>query len=183
MRLSFRVLVGAVLYLAVSGCQGLTRAAEAPSPDAHSEWAASLTQTWQELGAGRYAVADRLLAEYQSRYPASIDAIEAMYWRAIYRLDPANPAASTHEAIALLDAYLASSQTPHRTESQILRRIAVALDARPKEVAASNSNTAPTTAPKDDKAQADEITRLKDELAKANAELERIKRRLAQPKP
>ena len=35
----------------------------------------------------------------------------------------------------------------------------------------------------DEKARDEEITRLKEELSKANAELERIKRRLAQPNP
>ena len=56
------------------------------------------------------------------------------------------------------------------------------LEARQKESAAA-ATTGTVSPPKDDKAQSEEIARLKDELAKANAELERIKRRLAQPKP
>ena len=159
----------------------MTPGPEAPSPT-ESEWAGSLTQTWQEVGAGRYAVADRLLADFATRHPGSVEAMDATYWRAVYKLDPANPTSSAHDAIALLDAYLASGQTPHRLEAQAMRRVALALEARPKESAPASA-TGTVSQPKDDKAQSEEITRLKDELAKANAELERIKRRLAQPKP
>jgi len=50
--------------------------------------------------------------------------------------------------------------------------------------AANQSTVAKAEPPKpDDKAKDEELQRVKDELAKANAELERIKRRLTQPKP
>ncbi len=177
-----RVLRGAALCVAMVGCGRMTPGPEAPSPTAHSEWAGSLTQSWQEVGAGRYGVADRLLAEFATRHAGSVEAVDAAYWRALYKLDPANPASSAHDAIALLDTYLASGQTPHRAEAHAMRRVAIALEARPKESAPA-STTGTVSQPKDDKAQSEELARLKDELAKANAELERIKRRLAQPKP
>ena len=177
-----RALRGAALCVAMTGCGRMTPGPEVPSPTANSDWAGSLTQTWQEVGAGRYAVADRLLAEFAIRHAGSAEATDASYWRAVFKLDPANPASSAHDAIALLDTYLASGQTPHRTEAHAMRRVALALEARQKESAAA-ATTGTVSPPKDDKAQSEEIARLKDELAKANAELERIKRRLAQPKP
>jgi hypothetical protein len=75
-----------------------------------------------------------------------------------------------------------------------LRRVAAQLDAANRlaasaTIAAHEATAAspgrPTSDSRSDQrsadAGADEIKRLKDELAKANAELERIKRRLAQP--
>ena len=95
--------------------------------------------------------------------------------------------------MATLDAYLADPRPhDHAIEAITLRRVAAQLDAANR-LAASASNAAhevatnsPTRAAtgseaKTADANADEIKRLKDELAKANAELERIKRRLAQP--
>ena len=76
---------------------------------------------------------------------------------------------------------LASGTTTHRTEAQTLRRVATALETARSTTASTPSKTEVVKV--DDKAQSEELARLRDELARANAELERIKRRLAQPKP
>lgn len=152
-----------------------------PAPAPRSEWNAWLLQASQEAGAGNFAVADRLLTDYGSRFPATPEASEAMYWRALYKLDPSNSATAPKEAGVLLDGYLASGTPLHRAEAQTLRRVATSLEAAKN--APTNSATKTEVVKVDDKAQAEEVTRLRDELARANAELERIKRRLAQPKP
>jgi hypothetical protein len=70
-------------------------------------------------------------------------------------------------------------------EAEILRDIAVRLQAGPPAVAvaspAPGASAGPATGAADLKAKDTEIQRLKDELAKANDELERIKRRLTAP--
>jgi len=138
-----------------------------------------MSQASQEAAAGRYGVADRLLTDFTSRYPASSEAAESMFWRAVFKLDPQNPNASTHDAGVLLDSYLANGLAPRRGEAGALRRVVSALEAKPTVVQSATPAKAADATP--DKAKDDEIARLKDELAKANAELERIKKRLAQP--
>lgn len=167
---------------------GLTLAActmrrvEPPSP-ARSEWTTTLPQVTLEAQASRYAAADRLLSDFAARHPGSAEAAETIYWRALYRLDPANPASSPHEAVALFDSYLGSPAAgAHRAEATALRRLASAVETR---LASAGTSAAPAQAQPAaaDKARDEELQRLRDELAKANAELERIRRRLAQPKP
>ena len=178
--MSARVARVALLVAVVTGCRtGQARLVE-PVPAGRAEWAGWLGQATQEAAAGHFAVADKLLADYIVRFPASPEASDAMYWRGVYKLDPSNTTAAAREAAVLLDGYLASGAAAHRVEAQTLRRIAGVMDAR--------AATSPTTsAPRvevvkvEDKARDEEIQRLKDELAKTNAELDRIKRRLAQP--
>ena len=168
------------LALTLAACTGSrTHLAEA-APSARAEWTPWLLQASQEASTGNYAVADKLLAEYVTRFPASPEAADAMYWRALYKMDPTNSMGTPRDAAALLDAYLTSGSTAHRAEAQTLRRVAQALE--------SASRTTAPVIPKaevvkvEDKARDEELAHVKEELSKANAELDRIKRRLA-PKP
>jgi hypothetical protein len=114
-----------------------------------------------------------------------MEALDASYYRALFKLDPANPTGTVRDAEALLDAYLAvSGPLPMRADATTLRRIATALE-HGTAVATSSPNASGSSAaaPATDKARDEELQRVRDELTKANAELERIKRRLAQPKP
>jgi hypothetical protein len=173
-----------VLCVTLAGCRSGQVSTGATQPAPRSEWNATFAQASQDASAGRYAVADRVLTDFATRNPSSADAVEAIYWRALYKLDPANQTPSPREAAALLDSYLASFDAPRKAEAVMLRRLATLLETR---TASPSVGGATTLVPKvelpADKAKDDEIQRLKDELAKANAELERIKRRLAQPKP
>jgi hypothetical protein len=123
-------------------------------------------------------------------------------------MDPANHSASLNAALVSLDAYIAdTTYREHVIEAISLRRVAGELqslnaiavtalaqakdakasaatataaandakDAAAKDAAAKFTDVSATTA------SAEEIKRLKDELAKANAELERIRKRLSQP--
>ena len=171
------------------GCAQLRKAnaAVALAP-MEGQLTATLRQADQEALASRFGVADRLLTDFADKNPGTPESVETGFWRALFKLDPANQTAGLRDAIALLDAYLATPTViSHRSAATSLRRVAVALD-RPATMSAAAA--APSSAPSgkaepksDEKSNAEEVQRLKDELAKATAELERIKRRLAQPNP
>ena len=170
-----------VAAFAMAACRTGSANLVTPAPVARADWSTALLQASQEASGGKYSAADRILLDFTTRYPASGEAVESMYWRALYKLDPANPVSGARDAGVLLDSYLGSGNATHRAEALTLRRVATALEARasaPAAVAPAKPDTPPN-----DKAKDEEIQRLKEELAKANAELERIKRRLAQPKP
>jgi hypothetical protein len=115
---------------------------------------------------------------------------DSLYWKAVTHLDAANERGSTDSAVKFLDRYLANgTQQAHRLEALTLRRLArdamqlsrveAALQAKNAEPSRSSSDASP----KRDEEAVKEIQRLKEELAKANEELERIRKRLATPKP
>jgi len=175
--------------LLAEGCGPLRAASASPQAPMEGQLSTTLRQADREVLAARFGVADRLLTDFAEQQPDAPERVEVGFWRALFKLDPANPTATPRDAIALLDAYLASRQVvAHRGAATSLRRIAVALDRPPTVVVASPAPTAPSTRPEArpetrPDTNADEVQRLRDELAKANAELERIKRRLAQPSP
>ena len=113
-----------------------------------------------------------------------------MYWQAIENLDVSNKSGTLDTAIAKLDAYLASAGTlAHEKEARVLRTLArnsqqlARVEATLEQARANPPEPRPRES--DTKARDEEslkeIQRLKDELAAANAELERIKKRLAAP--
>jgi hypothetical protein len=123
--------------------------------------------------------------------PAGAD---SLYWKAVNHLDAANQRGSLDTAVLALDAYLAGGTTqPHRQEALVLRQLArdsrqlarvegllrlARTDSTPQ-----RSNTGEAELRRRDEESVKEIQRLKEELAKANEELERIRKRLAAPKP
>ena len=126
---------------------------------------------------GRYDDADRILAAFVHDYPGTAEAQESGYWRAIYKLDPANKTANTRDALAGLDAYLAASRAgTHRGEATTIRRLAQQLVSLDRALSSKPTET-------HDKARDEEVQKLKDELQATKDELELIKRRLATPKP
>ena len=173
----------AAVLLAVAGIAGCVPYHKAPPPaplpTAASEWPTTYATALSEARESRLGTADRALTDFAQRFPGSPEAAEVAYWRAVYKLDPSN-AASTKDAATLLDAYLTATPAGlHRIEATALRKLITALDARTAALAAQAVVPVPRA---EDKAQQEELLRLRDELAKANAELTRIRRRLAQPK-
>lgn len=125
--------------------------------------------------------------------PAPEIAPDSLYWKAILELDAANPQGSLDSATAYLDAYLAASGVqPHRREALVLRQLArdarrlarveSALQQVRSDTSRIRANGEGEGRRRDEEA-VKEIQRLKDELAKANEELERIRKRLTAPKP
>ena len=180
MRPAARTALGAALVCAGSACQpSRPDPVPTPVPTAASEWPRAHSQAAIDAREGRIPVADRGLVAFAARFPNSPEAAEVPYWRAVIKLDPANPA-SSHEALLLLDAYLADTAfRAHRMEATTLRRLEAALEQRTAALAAQP--VTPAVRP-EDKARDEELARLRDELARANAELTRIKRRLTRPK-
>ena len=156
----------AALTACTTGQQHLAEPAAGPM-----EGATTIAQAAQEANAGRYGVADKLLSDYAVRYPSTSEATDATYWRALYRIDPANQNASPREAAQLLDNYLASNNGTHKTEAQSLRRIVGAIEARTTAAANSPAMLRTEPAKPEDRSKDDELQKVKVELAKANAEL------------
>ena len=177
----------AVVLIAAAAC--VTGRVGSTGAAAGHDWNDVLTQAEAAARDHRYAEADRLLADFAARYPGSEGATESLYWRGVISLEPENHDASPQIAAALLETYNRSgSALPHRLEADILRHLALrvqALSGGAVATAAAPSSAAnPSASPDrsaDLKAKDTEIQRLKDELAKANDELERIKRRLTTP--
>ena len=151
------------------------------------DWNETLTQAEAAASDHRYADADRLLADYAARNPGSEGALESAYWRGVIALEPSNRDGSPQIAAALFETYSrAGGHLAHGLEAGILHDIAVRLQAAgsPAVAVASpapGASAAAASGASDLKAKDTEIQRLKDELAKANDELERIKRRLTAP--
>lgn len=151
------------------------------------EWPTTMQLAKDRAAEGRFEAADSLMAGFAAQFAGSREALETAYWRALFRIDPSNHAGSLTSAMALLDSYLTDNRPrDHVTEAGTLRRIAGQVETLAKatggvqrEVIVSQrpGETKPAEAGSSDA----EVKRLKDELAKANAELERIRRRLAQP--
>ena len=153
---------GLLIAAAIAGCVN-RRAPERSDVQLTREWTATLDAALAASGDGRYGDADKTIREFQARNAGSSLAAEALYWRALLALHPANRTGSPREATDLLDRYLATSAPPRKREAQALKRIAAQL-----------RTISPDTS---------EAVKLRAELAKAQEELELIKKRLAQPRP
>jgi hypothetical protein len=197
-------LASTALFIALStGCISVHRP-RFMEPSIERDWDNTLFLARVRASEGKFAAADSILARFATEYPGTRQASETAYWRALYDLDPSNHGASFRSAISSLDAYLSESGPhEHAAEAATLRRIAGHMDELNKLAAsalaeAKDTSAAARVTATDIRAEvkppaagdvglptaADvEIKRLKDELAKANAELERIRRRLAQPPP
>lgn len=175
------VAIALVALLAGSGCLPTRNTpTEDPTPTAAAEWPVLYSRVVADANESRVAAADRALLEFAQRFAGSPEAVEVPYWRAVLKLDPGN-AAALRESMTLLESYLANAPAgTHRVEAGALRRLGLALEQRNAAIAVIPP--APTVRP-EDKARDEELQRLRDELAKANAELERIRRRLARPRP
>jgi hypothetical protein len=165
--------LAAALALAVSGC---VHRPPFLRPASAREWPAAYLAAQTAADRGAYGDAEKTLSDFAAAHPGSPEALESGYWRAVYKLDPANKDASTRDAIAGLDRYLAAPGGMHRGEATTLRRIAVQLLSLDR--ALTQKPDEPTTTARDE-----EVKKLRDELQATKDELERIKRRLAAPKP
>lgn len=175
-------LFGMALVLSGTACSKpaavpVAQQAPTPAPPPISAWpgtlAAALRSAHQQ---NAFDDADSILAKYAIEHPGSSEGAEADFWRALLRLDPFNKNASLREGLAGLDAYLNAGPSAARyAEAQILRRLLESLDSSRAQLVAARAQ-----AESRDRARDDEIRKLGDELDKTMAELDRIRRRLAQ---
>jgi hypothetical protein len=168
-------------YLAVCvaftvGCSHKPVAAKAPTPAMSFDNA--VQNASKRVETGDYTGADRVLSEFALSHKGTPEANEIAFWRALYMVDPSNKNASIAEGIRAMDIYLANPNSKmYRAQGQAIKRVAVltqSLRAQQAQTKVVGRDTVFVT-------REDEITALKDQLAKANAELDRIKKRLANP--
>lgn len=189
---SLRPLVAAAL-LATAACAPLRRSPTAAELTVR-EWSQALADARVAAESGKHADADRVLATFASRHPGTPQAMETLYWRGLYRLDAANRVHTATDALAMLDAYLLARPAdttvyPFRHEVVVLRRVAAATEQLGRALASAQRERAASPPPPADPRPVDvaardqEIQRLRDELTATKAELDRIKRRLATPRP
>ena len=152
------------------GCVGRPR----EEPIALRIWPDALGDARRAVAAGAYPTADTTLARFARQYRGSEQAQESLFLLALFRLDPRNTSATPRDAVRAFDAYLAGTDSVARaTEARTLRRIALRLDSLSQPVAVKAAEP-----PREE-----EIQKLRDSLTRTTDELERIKRRLAQPRP
>jgi hypothetical protein len=173
-----RIAVLITAAFVVSACSHGSRAAGPPAPV--DGFAAAVSAAERRVEAGDYAGADRILSDYALKNKGTEDGTEIAFFRALYMVDPNNKHASMSEGVRALDIYLNTSHAKrYRTEALVLRRTAQSVLAlRSNAVLTTRTNKSDTVYV----SREAEIAELKDQLAKANAELDRIKKRLANPK-
>jgi hypothetical protein len=168
-------------YLAVcvaftAGCSHKPEVAKPPAPAILFENA--VQNAGKRVDAGDYTGADRVLSDFALAHKGTPEGNEIAFWRALYMIDPSNKNASVAEGIRAMDIYLSNPASKmYRAQGQAIKRVAQLTQSLRAQQAATKvvgRDTVYVT-------REDEIAGLKDQLAKANAELDRIKKRLANP--
>ena len=148
----------------------------APTPAEELGHALNSAQT--AASSGQHDEADAILARFAAANPATPEAREAHYWRAILALESSTSRADRDEARQRLDVYLADpATTAHLVEARIVRHLLAAVDSA-VQVTDSATTAAREAAAEREEALRKEVQTLKEELAKTNDELSRIKKRL-----
>jgi hypothetical protein len=171
-----RVVIGCALLLA--GCAKSSKSAAAKPPAPAEAFATAIAAANRRAEAGDYAGADRILADFALKTKGTVEATEISFWRALYMVDPSNKTASIPEGIRAIDIYLATPGAKmYKPQALVLKRTAQSVQSL------KQAQIAPKISGRDTVfvTREEEIAALKDQLAKANAELERIKKRLANP--
>ena len=159
------------------GCSRGPAPAARPTPVA--AYAAVLDAAEKRVSDGDHAGADRILSDFALKSPGTEEATEISFWRALYMVDPANKRTSIPEGIRAIDIYLATPGTRwYRAQAEVLRRTAQSVQAL-----RTAAQAQPRIIGRDTVfvSREEEIAALRDQLARANAELDRIKKRLANP--
>lgn len=149
-----------------------------PTLPAEPPWIATFAAVQAAVDSGRFSAADSILAEFDRTEATARDSSESAFWRALLKADPRNPAFTPAGARAALEAYAATDYSQHQTEVAVLLRLLTASDSL-RALQATQRSAADAR----DKARDEEMQRLRDDLARTQAELDRIKRRLGPPKP
>ena len=167
---------GTLAVLVLAACFG-SKGPKPPTPAI--AYAEVLKIAEERVDSGDHAGADRILADFAMKAKGTEEATEIAFWRALYMVDPANKRTSIPEGIRALDIYLATPGTRwYRPQAEVLRRTAQSVQALRNAAQAQ-----PRVVGRDTVfvSREEEIASLRDQLARANAELERIRRRLSNP--
>jgi hypothetical protein len=167
----------ALAVIAVSACSSKPTPTQAPAPA--QAYANVLKVAEERVREGDHAGADRILADFAVKAKGTEEATEISFWRALYMVDPGNRRTSIPEGIRALDIYLSTPGTRwYRAQAEVLRRTAQSVQAL-----RTAAQAQPRIVGRDTVfvSREEEIAALKDQLARANAELDRIRKRLANP--
>lgn len=196
--IALRIAAAALALVVATGCSRGPRFMQA-SPA--REWNATLAQARVAADSGRYAVAEHELSQYALQHPGSDGARESLYWRALFQMGMTADSVAPRRAVATLEQYLTMPEAERRTEAAVMLTVAKDHAALARESAAKEREIAEIRAalgraqerpvaaagtpdqPASDRGLAQEVERLKSELSRANAELERIRKRLAGQQP
>ena len=144
-----------------------------PRIPAESPWVATLEQVKAAAAIGQFATADSILTAFERMAPQAPEVPESVFWRTMLRADPRNPAFSPADARHALEAYVSDPAAERRIEANVMLRMLVLSDSlRTAQVAQRAAADAR------DKARDDEVQKLRDDLQRTQAELDRIKKRL-----
>jgi hypothetical protein len=175
-----RLALAALLFL---GCASAQRGKK---PTAEEAWNTAFAAAQVAADSGKYELADKTLAEFISAHKTDPRATEAVFWRGVYKVDPNNKSGSLSAGISSLDAFLNSDSTSWYVPiARVLRRTAALAQSLTlaASVQAQTTTVVPVPVDKDAmKSRDEEIASLRDQLTKVKAELDRIKKRLANPK-
>ena len=149
-----------------------------PSPPPEPPWPRTVAAVRAAVDSEQFSRADSILAAFERAERDSPDVAESAFWRAMLRADPRNPAFEPQEARRGIEVYLAAPDPRRRTEAVVMLKLLELSDSLRAAQATQRS-----AAEARDHAQEEEIQKLRDDLQRTQAELERIKRRLASPKP
>ena len=149
-----------------------------PSPPPEAPWTRTMAAVQAAADSGQFATADSILTAFDHVDAGSGDASESAFWRAMLRADPRNPAFEPVEARRGIEAYLAAPNPRRRTEAGVMLRMLDLADSLRAVQAAQRSS-----AEARDRARDEEVQKLRDDLQRTQAELDRIKKRLGSPKP
>jgi len=172
-------IVIALLLVVQAGCVSVRRTDRRPD-DRAAMWLATQKAASRVMEAQTFSMAEQLFNDFAAKYPGTPEATETLFWRALYRIDPANKSPNPREALSLLDRYLASgNDAPHALDAMVVRRLIVATQAPTTGAVAGLRERV-----QDDSTQKlrDDLTRVTADLARVTAELERIKKRMAAPR-
>ena len=155
---------------------------ETLSGTAAREWTTTRVTVRELTGRAQHAQADSMLGEFRARFPGTPSAVDALFWRGMLRADPANPAQTSRDASADLQAYESGGALhAHTEEAALVRRLLTQVDSL-REAVTRERTAASVLIPRDSlKPRDEELVRLRAELDQTRAELERIRRRLAPP--
>jgi hypothetical protein len=147
-------------------------------PAAEPPWVGTLAAVRAAVDSGRFATADTILATFEQAQTGTSDANESAFWRAMLRADPRNPAFTPADARAALEGYLTLEGAQRRTEASVMLRLLALSDSLRTVQAGQRAAAAAEIRSRDE-----ELQKLRDDLARTQAELDRIKRRLGAPRP
>ena len=180
--MSARLLLVVVLFAACRHQPAPPQAAvvEQPVPTLppESPWVGTLAMVQTAVDSAQFTAADSMLTDFERSDAAVMERRESTFWRAMLRADPRNPAFTPAAARAALEEFAAGSPPHRQTETGVMLRLLAVSDSL--RVAQAGQRAA---AEQRDRTREEEMQKLRDELARTQAELDRIKRRLGPPKP